>query len=978
MVFGCWVRWLIDADLQCCRWDGSLLYPRFSSTFPLSLNVERDTVLVICLKTRIVILCLIVLLSLFVSVPCSVAASPGQDWIYDSIHDRVSVSNNQYSLSVWPATTSGGWVYLNFTSNSFKGLANLVFGFDSTLHKVSAFDLYDPHDVYSDFNVTLKKTMNLTWVIESYNLVPVDPSHDYGKSMPNLGIYTKGTLVLFHSNRGKNLTKGQEITFDYFNENSGLVKYHSTKHFDWDSWKKSNISSSVFRYQGMSQWHQVGTVDVKKNTMYYMRVFVDILPSQKGEVGEWWIGLKPIGKSILDSVKEKSLMEIDPWWNSTFPYKVKLTIDHTKIDADLTNFPELVYFTSAWMNWSNVQDDLDDFRFVDSTEATLLDAELESYTVNDKAWIHVRLHSVSYIVDTDFYAYFGNPTASSAWNPEGVWDSNFVMVQHMTDNPDTSHIKDSTSNANNGLKYASGDPAQTAGQMGPAQDFDGANTIGSYIKILDASNLRLTTAFTISVWVKTNDMGAGYGKGIFTKGLRVNLGSLEEYEFNLVSGIPYFGYHTAPGDYYQSWMYVNVADDVWHQLTITFTNWYLDGALIRGTGFSVTPQQMNLDCFIGAIAPPAKGGDGASNFLEAVVDSLRFSQGINRPLAWAKAEYYSGLDGLLAYGSSTHIQLPSIGQFQTMPIVYPNKPIFFNETGSYDLGHGYIQNMSLEMNAVVLGWDRNVSYSYVPTDPYSNVTSAANWYAALFSEKPVFTASGEIASLNGFTAIADFRNIVVPDGNILIYLLYDSVSKNYDFRIVRGKVEDINFIAIYLDPGPVGYQWVEGDIGYTAYLKLIYSGNLLKVYNLVNELIWSTTISPSRTVGYCVIEEEGADLPTGFSTLLLGENSHFFKITDPHNYFNLNATGSILIPLNATAYKTSWRGSFLTSYPEGYIDAIPVGTKIWTTDGLSASNGREDWFLFTVPPSSVSLAAGAFLALIVLPLLLIVIWRRRH
>ena len=137
------------------------------------------------------------------------------------------------------------------------------------------------------------------------------------------------------------------------------------------------------------------------------------------------------------------------WWNTDWDYKVKITIDQTKVDADLTDLPVLVYLNSTRINWVHVQDDLDDLRFLDSTETTVLKAELEKYTLNSEAWIWVKVPAVSGGVDTVIYVYYGNVGAASAWDPENVWAADAVMVQHMK-SATNSTILDSTANNNDG------------------------------------------------------------------------------------------------------------------------------------------------------------------------------------------------------------------------------------------------------------------------------------------------------------------------------------------------------------------------------------------------------------------------------------------------------------------------------------------------------------------------------------------------
>ena len=82
------------------------------------------------------------------------------------------------------------------------------------------------------------------------------------------------------------------------------------------------------------------------------------------------------------------------WWNNNWSYRITIEIDRDKIEADFTDFPVLVYLNSSKINWTHVQDDLDDLRFIDGDDITQLYAELENYTVNDEAWIWVKIPDV--------------------------------------------------------------------------------------------------------------------------------------------------------------------------------------------------------------------------------------------------------------------------------------------------------------------------------------------------------------------------------------------------------------------------------------------------------------------------------------------------------------------------------------------------------------------------------------------------------
>jgi hypothetical protein len=84
---------------------------------------------------------------------------------------------------------------------------------------------------------------------------------------------------------------------------------------------------------------------------------------------------------------------------------------------------------------------------------------------------------------------------------QAVWDDNFVFVSHMNDNPDTSHIADSTSNGNNGTKVGANEPIEVAGMLGKAQSFDGDD---DYITISNDSELWNNATGCIEVLAKSD------------------------------------------------------------------------------------------------------------------------------------------------------------------------------------------------------------------------------------------------------------------------------------------------------------------------------------------------------------------------------------------------------------------------------------------------------------------------------------------
>lgn len=100
---------------------------------------------------------------------------------------------------------------------------------------------------------------------------------------------------------------------------------------------------------------------------------------------------------------------------STYGQRIKLTIDHTKIDADLSWFPVTVFLTSSQgeevFTEFDADEDFDRVAFTTSDEETQLYADCELFDDSEsKAIYHVSKTgwTVSSSTDTDFYMYYDN------------------------------------------------------------------------------------------------------------------------------------------------------------------------------------------------------------------------------------------------------------------------------------------------------------------------------------------------------------------------------------------------------------------------------------------------------------------------------------------------------------------------------------------------------------------------------------------
>ncbi len=119
------------------------------------------------------------------------------------------------------------------------------------------------------------------------------------------------------------------------------------------------------------------------------------------------------------------------------PYRIKITIDETKVAGPLEDFP--VVITEENMPdslWGNVQSDGSDI-WCSLPDGTKLKREVVNInTITQKMELWVKMPNLlntnpSATTDNVFYLNYGDSELSES-NDEDTWDSNYKIVQHMT------------------------------------------------------------------------------------------------------------------------------------------------------------------------------------------------------------------------------------------------------------------------------------------------------------------------------------------------------------------------------------------------------------------------------------------------------------------------------------------------------------------------------------------------------------------
>lgn len=211
------------------------------------------------------------------------------------------------------------------------------------------------------------------------------------------------------------------------------------------------------------------------------------------------------------------------WYNSDWQYRKKITIPAATVAADLTDYPVHVNLANLGSNFfDNVKSDGSDIRITLADQVT--EVPIEVVTINtgtDTGELYFKATGTLLTASAnEYYVYYGNAAATAyavtaPFGRNNVWNSGFVLVAHLHQDPSTGapQMTDSTSNGNNGTSngtMTSGD--SVAGVASNGLDFDGTN---DFINFGNAASVKITTSLTAECFVKgSSDNQRGFfGKG---------------------------------------------------------------------------------------------------------------------------------------------------------------------------------------------------------------------------------------------------------------------------------------------------------------------------------------------------------------------------------------------------------------------------------------------------------------------------------
>lgn len=201
---------------------------------------------------------------------------------------------------------------------------------------------------------------------------------------------------------------------------------------------------------------------------------------------------------------------LDPWFNSSWPYRVQIDVNPAKVGTSsaITNFP--VYLDLAGLPaafWTNVSSTGADIRMTESDGSTETPFELVSIaTTTKRGELHFLADSLSTTTNTTFYLYYGNPSASaysatSTYGRNNVWSA-YRAVYHLSDE------NDSTANGYNMTQTTGGGVTFQSGKVG--NDGSSGTTPSPSSNALRRASFALMTtgeydgSWKASFWIKRN------------------------------------------------------------------------------------------------------------------------------------------------------------------------------------------------------------------------------------------------------------------------------------------------------------------------------------------------------------------------------------------------------------------------------------------------------------------------------------------
>ncbi len=437
------------------------------------------------------------------------------------------------------------------------------------------------------------------------------------------------------------------------------------------------------------------------------------------------------------------------WYNGDWHYRVKVTIDPTKVNGDLTNYP--VYINLNGLNATSFFD----YLRTNGTDIRVTKADGISEVAREVAYINttgnagelyfVANGTLSKTYADSFYIYYGNPimttepTANGTYAKERVWSTGYLGVWHLNPN----NYNDSTSNNYDCTSIYGGLNGNNlvAGKVNYALLFNGAQSqyiaCGSTITALQSRS-----AVSLSGWMKRSRSSANMGVGN-----QNNVPSIGALTSTLGMSVTNSGQEGTFSSNDTNWHHLFSSYDGTFSNSTTRLKIYLDGAQNSLSYINQIPATTS-----GTISSPFTIGLGflynSSLTSTGYWDEVRLST-VGRSRAWAITEYNNLNSPATFY---------SFAAIEAVPTdIKP--PVLLTTTTPADNSTGQRLNVSLVMNF----------------SDYVDTQTGANIYIKKTSDnstvQTISATSGSVTGNGTATLTVDINDLMSNNG---YYIQIDS------------------------------------------------------------------------------------------------------------------------------------------------------------------------------------------------------------
>jgi hypothetical protein len=345
-------------------------------------------------------------------------------------------------------------------------------------------------------------------------------------------------------------------------------------------------------------------------------------------------------------------------------YRKSITISVAKVAGPLSDFPVLISLPSDSDLAAYAKDDGTSILFTTSDGTTKLSHEIESFTKATGtlvAW--VKVPALSSTEDTVLWMYYGNTGAADQQDVANVWTGNFNAVWHLKESGSgaAGEYLDSTGNPNSGRGgggTAAQVPAQAAGRISYAQDFDATNDniqAGSDASVDDL----FAAGGTLSAWIYPTGIGENSeGRVADKSNSNVNGGGgwgFATYTNNVMTFRK--GFATTHG----AWRTPDgsITLNSWNHVAVIYTHGLANDPIIYINGVSQGITEFSTPA--GAVQSDAArtmtlgnlGNAGTSRTFDGIIDEVRAAKTV-QSTQWIQTEYTNQNDpsGFISLGNA--------------------------------------------------------------------------------------------------------------------------------------------------------------------------------------------------------------------------------------------------------------------------------------------------------------------------------------